>query len=169
MSPKKIVTISAALALATVAVDQVARADDDHPTTVVVVPEQARAPRVSSVPNGPMIWSGLFTFAVPYTISVVVGATSKLDQDRFLFIPLVGPWIDFATRPGCPTVLGTCAGETAARVGLGFDGAFQGLGAVAFVSGFFWRREVVVSDSMSFIVTPYGGRGSGGLVAAGHF
>lgn len=123
---------------------------------------------VTTVPNRPLIWSGVFTLGISYGISAVVGATSNTDADRYLFIPVAGPWIDFASRAGCPGT-GSCAGETAAKVGLVIDGIFQGIGAISIVSGFLWRRQVVVRDTAAIHVMPYTGAHGSGLMLTGTF
>ncbi len=121
-------------------------------------------------PNVPLITSGFITFGIPYTISVFVGATSDRDEDRALFIPLVGPWIDLATRR-CPAIIGTCNGETAAKAGLIVDGIFQGLGVLTMASGFLWRaRSVKVANRAGLDwVSPWASGQGGGLSAVGHF
>ena len=121
-------------------------------------------------PNVPLITSGFITFGIPYTISVFVAATSPRDEDRTLFIPLVGPWIDLASRR-CGAVGGTCSGETAEKAGLIVDGIFQGLGVLTMASGFLWRsRSVRVAQKASIDwVTPWASGTGGGLTAIGHF
>ncbi len=122
-------------------------------------------------PNRPLIASGFITFGIPYTVSVFVGATSPREEDRALFIPLVGPWIDLATRGGCPVLAGDCRGETAAKAGLIVDGIFQGIGMITLVSGFLWRQEKVtyVKSAGLDAVAPFSTGSGGGLMAVGHF
>jgi len=50
-------------------------------------------------PNRPMLIVGSSIFLGSYATTAVVGATSNLDADRNLFIPVAGPWIDLADRP----------------------------------------------------------------------
>jgi hypothetical protein len=122
-------------------------------------------------PNKPLIASGFITFGIPYTVSVFVGATSNREEDRALFIPLVGPWIDLATRGGCPPLAANCNGETAAKAGLIVDGIFQGIGVITMASGFLWRSKsyTVVRSAGIDMVAPWSTGSGGGLAAIGHF
>jgi len=103
---------------------------------------QSRSPytveKTSSQATGPswmMVGSGIGIFALSYVPVVVVGATSGLPADQNLYVPIVGPWIDFAERPGCPT--GTlCNVENTDRVLLVTDGILQGVGVVTVIGGF---------------------------------
>jgi hypothetical protein len=82
-----------------------------------------------------MVGSGLAIFGLSYTPVTVVGASSGLNADRSLFVPLAGPWIDLTQRPGCAP--GTsCNGENTDKVLLVVDGIFQGIGALTIVGGF---------------------------------
>lgn len=122
-------------------------------------------------PNKPLIVSGFVTFGIPYTISVVVAATSVRSEDHALYIPLVGPWIDLATRGGCPALAPNCGGETAAKAGLIVDGIFQGLGVITMASGFLWRQQSYTTVHKAGIdwVSPWASGTGGGLTAIGHF
>lgn len=82
-----------------------------------------------------MVGSGIGIFGLSYVPVVVVAATSGLSADQNLYVPIVGPWIDFAQRPGCPAA-GSCNVENTDRVLLVADGIFQGIGAVTIVGGF---------------------------------
>jgi hypothetical protein len=124
---------------------------------------------VVTAPNYHMIGSGLFTFAVPYTISAFVGATSNENADRYLFVPLVGPWLDLGQRPACPIAALSCNSETAARVGLVLDGLFQDIGALMVVSGLLWRHEVIVRRVAHVQVSPWFGPTGTGLAMSGTF
>jgi hypothetical protein len=132
---------------------------------------EARAQQVEvvTVPSREMIGTGIFTFAIPYTISVVVGATSNTAPDHLLFIPLVGPWLDLAERPSCPITAPSCNSETAARVGLVFDGVFQGIGVLMVVTGLLWRHEVVATRVSKVHISPYFGPTGSGLSLNGSF
>jgi len=66
---------------------------------------------------------------------VVVGASSGLNADRTLFVPIAGPWIDLTQRPGCAPA-SSCNAENTAKVGLVIDGVFQGIGALTVLGGF---------------------------------
>jgi|GEM_PF-1527583 hypothetical protein len=98
-------------------------------------------------PNTAMIGSGIGIFALSYVPAVVVGATSGLHTDRTLYVPLAGPWIDLAQRPGCAPAV-SCNAENTAKVLVIADGVFQAIGAVTVVGGFLFPiRERVVSTA----------------------
>jgi hypothetical protein len=86
-------------------------------------------------PSMEMVGSGIGTFALSYLPAVVVGATSGLDADRTLFVPLAGPWMDLTQRPRCGPVV-SCNAEDTAKVLLITDGVFQAIGALTIVGGF---------------------------------
>jgi uncharacterized membrane-anchored protein len=81
-----------------------------------------------------MVGSGLALFGISYTPALVVGASSGLEADRTLFVPLAGPWIDLTQRPGCSPAT-SCNEENTDKVLLVIDGVLQAIGAVTTVSG----------------------------------
>jgi hypothetical protein len=107
------------------------------PQTTVVAAPPARETVASSGPNAMLFKSGLFVFGIPYGTSVVVAATSSRDEDKDLFVPVVGPWMDFGSRHDCGSLGNpSCSGETAVKVLLAADGIFQAIGAIELVSAF---------------------------------
>jgi hypothetical protein len=123
------------------AIPATARAQD-VPPAAVVEPVAPAAPltteTTTSQATGPsmaMVGSGVGIFALSYLPAVVVGATSGLNADRTLFVPVAGPWIDLTQRPGCAP--GTsCNGENTAKVFIVVDGVFQAIGALTIIGGF---------------------------------
>ena len=118
------------------------------PAPVVVNSEQSptRAEHADTEYEGPntaLLWSGAVMLGLSYGSAAVVGSVSTLDQDRNLLIPVAGPWVDLATRPGCgsgPTDR-SCSGETASKAGIAIDGVFQGLGTLQIIGAFVWPRH----------------------------
>ena len=114
------------------------------PSTTVVTPAAPAAAAPATVehsegysgPNRYMIGSGLVVFGLSYVPAVIVGAQSNLSEDHHLYVPIAGPWIDMATRPGCPAGSTNCDNETTNKVLLGVDGVFQGVGALTTILGF---------------------------------
>jgi hypothetical protein len=108
---------------------------------------------VESSGNAAFAVLGLVTAAVGYAPSLYVGATSSLKADRVLLLPVLGPWIDLATRPSCTTDqkikdasgLDTCSPESIAKAGLIAAGGFEALGTVLFLVGL-PSRAVFVED-----------------------
>jgi hypothetical protein len=128
----------------------------------------------STGPNMEMVGSGIGTFALSYLPAVVVGATSGLDADRTLFVPLAGPWMDLTQRPHCGPVV-SCGAEGTAKVLLITDGVFQAIGAISIVGGLLTTthetRTVRAADAEPAIrISPasVGSKGYG-VVALGTF
>jgi hypothetical protein len=159
---KKHVAITASAALASVLCVSAANAQTRVRETVV-----------SAGPNSAMLGSGLFTFGVPYIASVVVASTSDHPGDNNLYIPVVGPWLDFANRGDCGGIAQqSCDHETANKVLLAVDGVFQGIGALEIVGAFLSpeTRTVTVASKPSFRVGPSSvGRAGYGVAAVGTF
>lgn len=111
----------------------------EAPATVQVAPiPVVTTQETTSQASGPslaMVGSGVAIFGLSYVPAVVVGASSGLNADRTLFVPLAGPWIDLTQRPGCAP--GTsCNTENTDKVLLVADGIFQAIGALTIVEGF---------------------------------
>lgn len=113
----------------------------------VAAPAHAQA-RVDTVeytgPDRGLLHSGIWTLGLSYVPALVVGIESKLPEDRFLFAPVVGPWIDFAKRD-CPT----CNHEQLNKVLLVTDGIIQGVGALEIVGSFFFVEHTTISRTAS--------------------
>jgi hypothetical protein len=141
-------------------------------------PATTPAPDTTSRTTGPSLWmlgSGLTVFGFAYVPVVIVGATSGLTADRTLFVPVVGPWIDLAQRPGCSPA-STCNVESSAKVLLVVDGVFQAIGALTILGSFLnvthesTPVERVASVRPTVRVTPAQmGTGGYGMVALGTF
>jgi hypothetical protein len=146
------------------------RADDAGPATT----ETVRTHTTSSGPDMRAIGGGLFTFGVSYSIAVVVGATSSHQGDSDLYVPIVGPWMDFVDRGGCPQN-GSCGAETGNKVLLVVDGVFQAIGVLSVAGGFLFQSSVDTTTSTSAArpmvqITPVEyAHGGLGLAAIGRF
>jgi hypothetical protein len=128
----------------------------------------------STGPSMAMVGSGIGTFTLSYLPAVVVGATSGLDADRTLFVPLAGPWLDLTQRPRCGPIV-SCNTEDTDKVLLITDGVFQAIGAISIVGGFLTTtretRTVRAADMRPTLrISPasVGGKGYG-LIALGSF
>jgi hypothetical protein len=145
------------------------------PAPQPVVVEASPARETTAVgPNAMLLKSGLFVFGIPYGTSVVVAATSNRSSDQNLYVPVVGPWLDFADRGDCGNLGNpSCSGETAIKVLLAADGIFQAIGAVELVSAFLVPegRTVASTDNKPhFMMGPSQVGGTGyGVAAAGTF
>ncbi len=174
----------AGLVFALVLVPAVASAQEAPPPPPMPAPAPGTVTtqETTSQPTGPsmaMIASGLVVFGVAYVPAVVAGSTSKLDADRTLLVPLAGPWIDLAQRPGCSPA-SQCNAENTNKVLLVLDGIFQGAGALTVLGGLLTTvHETTTVQQTAEQPTPASGLtvrllpasvGSGyGMVASGKF
>jgi hypothetical protein len=165
---KKHVALTASAALASILAVSASNAQ-----TVVTRSPRVRETVVSAGPNSAMLGSGLFTFGVPYIASVVVAANSDHPGDNNLYLPVVGPWLDFANRGDCGAFgQRSCDNETANKVLLVVDGVFQGIGALQIVGAFLSpeTRTVTVATNPRFKLGPSSvGRTGYGVAAVGSF
>lgn len=70
--------------------------------------------------------------------SIIVGATSGVDANHWLFLPIAGPWIAYATRDACPQSTSdptSCFADAGTRIGLAIDGVLQATGALLMLVG----------------------------------
>jgi hypothetical protein len=159
------------MAAVSLSIPGVARAQEAPPAASA--PSQDAPSRVVG-PNMGLVGSGLVLLGGAYVPSVVVAAASHLDADRALFVPVAGPWIDLAQRPGCAPNT-SCAAENGARVGIVVDGVFQGMGLLGVLAGFVWpahetTKVANVDLAPTLHVSPAQVGGSGyGMIAAGSF
>jgi hypothetical protein len=133
--------------------------------------------KTTSQATGPsmlMVGSGVIIFGLAYVPAVIVGASSGLDADHSLFVPIAGPWIDFVQRPGCSPA-SQCNAENTNKVLLATDGVVQALGALTVIGGFLTpARETTRVRSMKaarilrLLPAQVGGSGYG-VVALGDF
>ncbi len=121
-----------------------------------------------TTPNRSLLHSGVVTLSLAYIPAFVVAVESPVVEDRQLFIPVAGPWIDFATRD-CTT----CEHERLNKALLVTDGVFQGIGALNILGAFLFPETRVVATSAhapNFAVAPSRLRGGGyGIAAVGQF
>ncbi len=88
-------------------------------------------------PNRAMIGTGILTVLVWYVPGAVIASRSRISSDSSLFAPIVGPWVDLATRPGCGAGYISCRVETGNQALLVVDGVFQAWGIAAAIAGIF--------------------------------
>jgi hypothetical protein len=152
------------------------------PSTIVVAMEPMPTPDTfkwqyeTRGPNLVTIGGGAVALGVSYGIAAIVGAASGHLGDSRLFVPVFGPWLDLADRGGCGKAGGTtCDSEAINQFSVVIDGVFQGLGALAILSGFVFpgQREVLTrtrAAAPTVRVAPVQyGRGGVGLAAFASF
>jgi hypothetical protein len=158
------------------------RADDATVATpsaaAVVVVQPAPATETvrtteSSGPDMSMLGAGIVTFGISYGVGVAVAATSAHQGDSHLYVPIVGPWLDFADRGNCPQT-SSCGGETVNRVLIVVDGVFQGIGVLSVVSSLIFTKTTTTTTNAttepSVQLTPVRYANGGlGLAAVGRF
>jgi len=80
-------------------------------------------------PNRPLVITGSSVFLGSYLPAVIYEATQ--DRNRNLYVPVAGPWLDFARG----------SDGQGARTLLAIDGALQGIGAFGLLLGFMVPEE----------------------------
>jgi hypothetical protein len=103
--------------------------------------------RSETGPDMREVGGGILTFGIAYGISLGVAASSSHQGDSHLYVPVVGPWLDFGDRGGCAP--GTCDKETAYRTLIVVDGVFQALGALSIISGLVFQttHDVAITST----------------------
>jgi hypothetical protein len=141
-------------------------------------PTQTRSETVTSKggPSEPLLMSGVLTLGLTYGAAAVVAATSSLDADHRMFVPVAGPWMALFNRGGCGGPIGpSCDTQTADRVLIAADGIGQALGAFMIIDAFLNPETITVSRSTTADDKPTlrfapSSMGSGyGLLAIGKF
>jgi hypothetical protein len=119
-------------------------------------------------PNAYLFSSGLITTGLSYTPALIVAINSDRSEDKYLYAPFVGPWMDLAARDGGSKV------DTTLLV---VDGVFQTIGALQIIGSFIFTGGSATASSASStavasetVVAPARLPGDGyGLVALGRF
>jgi hypothetical protein len=123
--------------------------------------------RVASGPNPFLFNSGLVILGLSYTPALIVAVNSDRSEDKLLYAPVVGPWLDLAARDD---------DNKGHRTLLVVDGMFQAIGALEIAASLFWiNADSGVADAPSTgvdvaSIAPVRLSKDGyGLVAAGSF
>jgi len=127
-------------------------------------------------PDRGLLRTGAWTLGLSYVPALVVAIESPRPEDRYLFAPVAGPWIDFAKRD-CPAG-NSCNHETLYKALLATDGVVQGIGALEIVGSFLFVEHSVATRSagsaspkraFQLQVVPKKYAGGYGLAAVGKF
>lgn len=124
----------------------------------------------STLPNTPLLVTGLALFGATYGASVIAGAVSDRESDRKLYYPVVGPWMSLSERD-CDA--DPCNNKTLGTVLLVGSGALQGLGAVGMLMSLVIPRKTthewyLIGNEDTF-VAPLVGSDQLGAIAIGRF
>jgi hypothetical protein len=98
-------------------------------------------------PNAFLFNSGLITTGLSYTPALIVAVNSDRSEDKYLYAPFVGPWLDLGARDG--------EGDKVDRTLLVVDGVFQTIGAIQLIASFMFMDgdDDVASADESTIVS----------------
>lgn len=117
-------------------------------------------------PNRFFLYTGGALLAGTYTTTAVIGANNGSIKDHDLYIPIVGPWIDIASRDSKTT----STGDTVLILG---SGVLQGAGALMVVASLFIPEKIatatIAAGPVKMNVSPTASAGSGGVGAFGTF
>lgn len=95
---------------------------------------------IKRYPNRSLLSTGTGLFVISYGASVVTAAVSSRDEDKKLFIPVVGPWMDLGQR-NCD-VRGCGGNEDVNKAMLITSGVVQGAGVLLALSSLFVPETV---------------------------
>jgi hypothetical protein len=102
------------------------------------------ATRVDTVqyagPDRGLLRSGAWTLSLGYVPALVVAIQSPLPADRYLYVPVAGPWLDIAKRD-CDG----CRHEGLNQFLIAADGVVQGVGALEIVGSFLFLERTVTT------------------------
>jgi hypothetical protein len=95
--------------------------------------------------------------------SVIVAASSSVDANHWLYVPVVGPWIAYGTRDACAPAVDPrpCLNDAGERIGIIADGVLQSTGAVLLVVGLPSSAEVRWGKQARVRIGPAFGRFAG--------
>jgi hypothetical protein len=127
-----------------------------------------------------MLVGGGIAFALGWLPDFYMGIfshpTGDPEEDRWLIAPVIGPWVDLATRPSCQPVPGadqagvdSCLDDKVARWAIIVSGILQTAGAVVFVLGLPAHAELVDDGRPRASIVPVPVPGGGGAAAVGAF
>jgi hypothetical protein len=74
-------------------------------------------------------------FGLTYAPAAYVAGDSRLPADRRLYVPVAGPWLDFAHRPHCGEATPNCGNEPLNTTLLWLDGFVQAISALEVAAG----------------------------------
>jgi hypothetical protein len=124
----------------------------------------------SSLPNTPLLVTGVVVLGASYGASVIGAARSESETDDKLNYPVVGPWMALSDRD-CS--VDPCSRKTLDTTLLVGSGVVQGLGALSVLMSLVIPRTTTQSwyliGTEDVNVTPLGGYGELGAVAMGRF
>jgi hypothetical protein len=149
-------------------------AASDDPVALAPAPATASAaPKAEGTtlyqkrtPNRFFLYVGGAALAGTYATTAVIAANNGSIGDHDLYLPVVGPWINLASRDSSTT----STGDTILIVG---SGVLQGVGAGMVIASLFipekYATATIAAGPVKMNVSPTAGAGSGGVGAFGTF
>ena len=124
----------------------------------------------SSLPNTPLLVTGLVVLGASYGASAAYAGVTDRESDNKLYYPVVGPWMAWNDRD-CDA--SPCKNETLGTALLIGSGVVQGVGALSMVMSVFIPRKTThewyLIGNSDVQVTPLAGPGALGALASGRF
>jgi hypothetical protein len=159
---RNVTSLGVAAALATAVVMMGHRASAEELRTLTLEPSVEK-------PQGPdplLITTGLVFFGVPYAFSAYSAATSDVSSDKWLYVPVVGPWGDLISRLSCTSA--NCKGDIGpASLPLVLSGLGQAAGAGILIRALLDPPGHRTAKGVHVVPTTYAG--GAGLKAYGAF
>jgi hypothetical protein len=169
MITPRLVALAAALT-ASIATTSLASAQ----TRVETAPATTRVDSVTYTgPDRGLLRTGVWTLGLGYVPALVVAIESPLPADRYLFVPVAGPWLDMARRE-CKG----CKSEGLNQFLLAADGVVQGVGALEILGSFLFLERTIETrparksgskTALNLRFKPSRNAGGYGLTAIGNF
>jgi hypothetical protein len=120
-------------------------------------------------PNKALLITGSALLVGTYVTTAALAGANGPEQDKNLYIPVVGPWLNLADR----TTASGRAGDTRDTVLIAGSGVLQGAGAALLITSFFVPEKVpaarISAGNVKMQITPTAAPGAGGLGAIGTF
>jgi hypothetical protein len=102
-------------------------------------------------PRKGLVIAGAVVLGTTYVLSASIGMASTNTADRWLLVPVFGPFMDLGARGSrtCTSASGEvdCVFEPIIRIYLALDGVVQVAGAVLLTTGLVFRKKELVSDT----------------------
>jgi len=117
---------------------------------------------MESRPKKGLVVAGSIVFGVAYVFSASVAASSQFTADRWLYLPVFGPFADLASRgskcttntvpisPGVDNTTQFCDDDSGARFFLMLDGLMQVSGATMLILGLALPTRLLVRDDAPY-------------------
>ena len=120
-------------------------------------------------PHKTLLIAGATTFVATYAVTASFAGAGQRAADRDLFVPLAGPFMNFANR-NCAR---DCATDTRDNALILTSGALQLIGVGLMITSAFVPNRVaaghIVAGPVTMQVAPTAAAGGGGLGAVGTF